>query len=97
MRAAAIWRFREALDPEHGDDLAIPRNRKLRREALAHRWSLSTMGIQIDSKKEVKDKIGRSPNIFDAYVLANWTESLIGDWSDFDDLGSVEDHDSKWR
>ncbi len=97
VRAAAIWGFRESLDPETGDDLAIPYDKELKREALAHRWKPTPSGIQILSKDEVKDKIGRSPDSFDAIVLCNYTESMVGSWDDVEGLGQVEDLSSPWR
>lgn len=97
VRAAAIWKLREALDPEHGDDLMIPRDSKLRQELAAHRWKLTVSGIQIHSKDEVKAIIGRSPNRSDALVLASYVEALVGSWDDIDEEDmSIEDFEGRW-
>lgn len=97
VRAAAYWRLREALDPEVGQDLAIPRDAKLREELTAHRWKLTVSGIQIQAKAEIKPVIGRSPNRADALVLAMWTEGQTGSWDDVDleDM-TIQDLDSWW-
>lgn len=97
VRAAAYWKLREALDPEHGEDLAIAPDRKLRQELTAHRWKLTVSGIQILAKAEVRETLGRSPNHADALVLASWVESLVGSWDDVteEDM-QIEDFESRW-
>jgi len=72
IRAASYWALREALDPEHGDDLALPDDPELRADLCAPRFKVTTAGIQIEEKDEIKKRIGRSPNKGDALVLAHW-------------------------
>ena len=96
VRAAAMWKFREALDPEHGDDLRLPRDPELKADLVAHRWRLTPRGIQVKPKQEVKETLGRSPDCADAVFLANWQSSDVGGWDDVDDVGSVEDYESQW-
>jgi hypothetical protein len=69
VRAAAYWGFREALDPEYSQ-LAVPPDRELRAELLAPRWRIQSGRIYIESKDEIKSRLGRSPDKADAVVLA---------------------------
>ncbi len=76
-RAEAMWRFREALDPdqEHGSQIALPNDPQLLADLTAPRWKLTSRGIQIESKEELKkpERLGRSPDKGDAVVMA-WSE-----------------------
>jgi len=49
-RAENWWRLREALDPESGENLAIPPDRELKTDLCAPRWKLTSRGIQIEGK-----------------------------------------------
>lgn len=81
-RSEIVWLLREALDPDTGVHLAIPRDSKLKTELCAAHWSLvpPTAGdenkkgrIKIESKDDIVKRIGRSPDMADAiaYCWAN--------------------------
>lgn len=76
-RAEAMWRFREALDPDQlgGSKIALPPDPNLFADLTAPRWKLTTRGIQIESKEELKkpERLGRSPDDGDAVIMA-WSE-----------------------
>ena len=74
-RAEAWWKFREALDPDQpgGSPIELPDDPALRADLTAPRWKLTTRGILIESKEEIKKRIGRSPDRGDAVVMA-WSE-----------------------
>ena len=72
LRAAAYWKFREALDPEHGDHIALPPDPELLGDLCAIKWKLSTAGVQIEEKEAIKERIGHSPDCADAVVLAHY-------------------------
>lgn len=76
-RAEAHWRFREALDPdqEGGAAMALPPDPTLFADLTSVRWKLTTRGIQIESKEELKkpERLGRSPDRGDAVIMA-WSE-----------------------
>jgi hypothetical protein len=71
-RAEYYWRMREALDPDHGDDIALPPGAEIVADLCAARYELTTAGIQIEGKEEIKQRIGRSPDIGEAILLANY-------------------------
>lgn len=71
-RAEAWWKFREELDPNQqgGSAVALPPDPQLRSDLAAPTWKLTTRGIQIESKDDIKTRIGRSPDRGDAVVMA---------------------------
>ena len=70
-RAEVAWKFREALDPASDAGIAIPRDPELKADLCALRWKLTVRGVQIESKDDVKERIGRSPDKGDALLLAS--------------------------
>jgi hypothetical protein len=78
VRAAAWWAFREALDPAGGQSIALPPGRELRAELCAPRWKPLTSGVQLESKDDTKTRLGRSPDLADAVVMAWWTDPRAG-------------------
>lgn len=70
QRAEWWWGLREALDPESGDELALPPGRELLVDLTSPRWELTSRGIKIEDKKEIKKRIGRSPDLGDSLVYA---------------------------
>jgi len=70
IRAAAYWKLREALDPTNGDDFALPLDPELKEELCAPRFFVTSAGIQIEDKDEIKKRIKRSPDKADALALA---------------------------
>lgn len=69
VRAYAYWLFREALDPEHGDNLALPPDPELLADLKAPKWQPTAGGVLIESKEDIKQRIGRSPDCGDGVVL----------------------------
>jgi hypothetical protein len=81
LRAEMYWRLREALDPQTGDDLALPPGNELVADLASARYTVTTAGIQIESKEEIKKRIGRSPDLADALALHFATGAAPGgDW-----------------
>lgn len=71
-RAEAWWRFREALDPgqEGGSIIALPPDPELRSDLTSPTWELTPRGILLESKDDIRKRIGRSPGKGDAVVMA---------------------------
>lgn len=71
-RAEIHWKFREELDPNQpgGSAIALPPDPQLRSDLAVPTWKLTTRGIQIEAKEDIKKRIGRSTDRGDAVVMA---------------------------
>ena len=58
------WKFREALDPNSGLDIALPPDPELMADLAAPTWELTTRGIQIELKEKIIKRLGRSPGLW---------------------------------
>jgi len=72
-RAESWWLMRECLDPESGQNIQLPKDRQLRADLASARYSLTTNGIQIEKKDDIKKRLGRSPDRGEAVILARYT------------------------
>ena len=75
MRAECYWRFREALDPASGNNIALPPDSELEGDLCSPRWIPQSNGIKIESKEDIKKRLGHSPDCADAVTLA-WAVPL---------------------
>jgi hypothetical protein len=76
-RAAAWWTFRELLDPASESGIAIPPDDILTGDLTAPKYSVRSGGkILIESKEEIKKRIGRSTDAADAVIMAFFTEPV---------------------
>lgn len=70
MRAYLFWCVRDWLNPKNNTGAMLPPDSQLAEEATEIRWSFRSDGkIFIDPKEDIKKRLGRSPDKFDA--LAN--------------------------
>jgi hypothetical protein len=71
-RAEAWWRFREELNPdrEGGAEIALSDDPELLADLTAPTFEVRTGGIQIESKDDIRKRLGRSTNKGDAAVMA---------------------------
>lgn len=69
-RAEWWWHLREILDPEHGENIAIPDDAELRRELCTPIWKHTTRGVQIESKEAIIKRIHKSTDKADSMVYA---------------------------
>lgn len=74
LRSWMTWRFRELLDPDSGIDIILPRDNKLKADLCAPRWEAKLGKICVESKKDIKKRIGRSPDRGDAVIYASLPE-----------------------
>lgn len=73
LRAAAMWKLREDLDPSNGATLCLPVDEKLAQDLASARWRTMAGGkMVIEAKDDIKKRIGRSPDRGDAVMLANY-------------------------
>lgn len=70
LRAKMYWEFRTALDPDGGENIALPPGDRLRAQLTAPLWRERAGKIQIESKDGIKERLGVSPDEADAVVMA---------------------------
>lgn len=72
-RAEYYWLLREALDPTNPDPIALPPDQELLGDLTAPRYKVVTMGkgaaIQINSKDDIREVLGRSPDKGDSVAM----------------------------
>lgn len=69
-RSEIVWRMREGLDPNNPDPWALPPDPELRADLAAYKWKMTASGVQVRSKDEMKEELGRSPDSGDACIMA---------------------------
>jgi hypothetical protein len=75
VRAAMMWHVRSLLDPEGGKPetrLALPPDPELLADLTAPRYELRVSGVAVESKEDIRERIGRSTDAGDAVGLACW-------------------------
>lgn len=70
VRALLWWRLREALDPSNNPTLALPPDDQLRAEIISPQWSYSGGTVKVESKDDIRKRLGRSTDRADALCLA---------------------------
>lgn len=76
-RAAAWWNMRELLDPANGHQVALPPEDRLTGDLTAPHWRPSSGGrMLVESKIDIKKRLGRSTDDGDAVVMAFWREPV---------------------
>jgi hypothetical protein len=79
-RSAAWWHLREMLDPASSHQIALPPDDLLTGDVTAPHWRMTSSGkIQVESKEEIKKRLGRSPDDGDAAVMAFWEKPAAAD------------------
>jgi hypothetical protein len=72
-RSASWWNLRELLDPDSGHDVALPPDDLLTGDLTAPHWRVMSGGrIQVESKADIKKRIGRSTDDGDGVAMALW-------------------------
>lgn len=69
-RAAMWWAFREALDPESGDNIHLPPDTRLKAQLTAPNYDYAGADIIIEDKEALRARIGSSTDMADAVLLA---------------------------
>lgn len=85
LRAAAWWRMRELLDPSQpgGSKIMLPRSEMLQSDLTVPHWKVMSGGaIQMESKDDIKKRLGRSTDEGDAVVMCFWLGRGTVDTSD---------------
>ena len=73
VRAAAWWSLREQLDPANSPDLALPLDDELAGDLTSMHYKYTSNGlIQVESKDEIRKRIGRSTDLGDGVMESAW-------------------------
>jgi len=81
LRAELYWMLRDALDPENNSTIALPDDPELLRDLCSARYVPMAGGkVKVESKDEIKARIGRSPDKGDAVLLANYNYGSLILW-----------------
>lgn len=76
VRSAAWWNLREMLDPDFDPQLALPPEDELTGDLTAPHWKPQSAGrIKVESKDEIRRRLGRSTDAGDAVVQAVWPDT----------------------
>lgn len=67
-RAAGWWLMREALSPHSPVKLCLPPDEDLTYELTAPHYEMTGQGVQVESKKQLRKRIGRSTDHADAVI-----------------------------
>ena len=69
-RSELVWRMREFLDPANNKGVELPPDDRLKRELCSYRWRLQGRTVYVESREEIIKRIGNSPDVATAYILA---------------------------
>lgn len=91
-RAEVWWRFREALDPdqEGGSLVALPPSPEVRSDLAAPTYKPTQHGILVESKDDLRKRLGRSTGKGDVIVMA-WSMGETAIRKGFTGLGGSGD------
>lgn len=83
LRAAAWWNLRELLDPAMDGRLCIPPDDDLAADLSTPRYEMVTGGrIKIESKDDIRKRLGRSTDQGDAMAMAFFVEAYEREYPD---------------
>lgn len=77
-RAQLWWQFRDLLNPANGHPITLPRDQQLKAELCAPTYQLKATGILIESKEQIKKRLGRSTDKADAVIMAAERSAIMG-------------------
>jgi hypothetical protein len=77
LRAELYWRLRDALDPDRGDDVALPPGNEIVADLCSARYRVLAGGVvEVESKEDIRSRLGRSPDVGDALLLAHYRPAI---------------------
>lgn len=77
LRSEMIWRLREGFNPEQPNFIVIPDERSLIADLGSMNYELTQYGvIRVQSKDEIRAKLGRSPDGADALYMARYLSKV---------------------
>jgi hypothetical protein len=82
VRAEMWWHMRDLLDPDNPlkleEPVALPPDKLLLADLTAPRWRMTSSGILIESKEDLKKRIGRSTDAGDTVAMLFYETGGVG-------------------
>jgi hypothetical protein len=76
-RSAAWWNMREILDPSRGPTICLPPDDQLTADLTAPHYDMMAGGkLKVESKDDIRTRLGRSTDFGDAVVQAFWLDTV---------------------
>lgn len=75
LRSQMWWQLRIDLEDKNSD-ICLPYDESLFADLMTPKWTTRNGKIVVQSKNEIRKKLGRSPNKGDATVYWNWVRTL---------------------
>jgi len=73
LRTELVWRLRDALDPDDNSTICLPPDPQITSDLCCYIYKPLAGGkVAIKSKEDIKKELGRSPDIGDGLLLANY-------------------------
>lgn len=90
LRAYLFWCVRDWLNPKNETGAMLPPDEQFVEEATEIRWRFRSDGrIIIEPKEDIKKRLGRSPDKFDALANTFYPIQSVGSQIDLDRLASM--------
>ena len=93
LRSQLVWAMRELLDPTADTGIALPPDPELLQELCAFKWTLSGYTVKVNSREDIIELIGRSPDKATAVILASMEVPKIKALQAAGHRQAVLDHD----
>lgn len=78
-RSAAYWRMRELLDPDDDSDICLPPDDLMTSDLNLPTWeTVNGPKIKLETKEDVVERLGRSPDRGDATCMSFYADALRG-------------------
>ena len=77
VRARDWWRFRELLNPAGGANVALPPDASLKAELCSPRYYMQAGGLRIETKEDIKKRLGGSTDKADGVILAAYSTPIV--------------------
>jgi hypothetical protein len=83
LRSQIHWQLREALAPNSPYEIALPPDRRVKVDLCAATYKITKSGIQVESKEDIKKRLGFSPDYGEAILLGWYGATHSGPTIDF--------------
>lgn len=79
VRSWMWWNFRELLDPEANNNIALPPDKQLAKELCSATWRPDGARVRVESREDIIKRLGYSPDRATAVIQAAFETPKMGD------------------